>query len=405
MTRTLTWWTPPRADVALAVAALVVNLVMAGMNVQRNDEPLWPWGAALIAVGSLALIARRRHPVIVLAVTMVVSVVYYPSGFPDGPVAFVFVIALYTVAVECRLFVSLAAAMILNAGFVLSNVINGAAGDEDPDMVMGARSVAGLTFWLLLVIALGQYVRNRRDHAAAAERRAVEAERSREQEARRRATEERLRIARELHDVLAHQISLINVQAGAALHRRDDPAKAYDALDAIKQASKDTLRELRGVLGVLRQVDEQDEDAASPVAPTPSLERVEELLAQTTAAGLPVTLVGQVPQGPLPAPVGLAGYRIVQEALTNAVRHAGATAATVQITRDADAVTVQIDDDGGGPADPAALTGGNGLRGIRERAAAIGGQMTAGPGPAGGFRVWARLPLRDPAARIEESAR
>ncbi|GAA2592907.1 sensor histidine kinase [Actinomadura fulvescens] len=398
------WWTPARADIALAAAALIINVVMAAGTAKRGDTALFPGGLALIALGSAALAVRRRHPVIVLVVTMVVSVVYYPLGYPDGPLALVFVVALYTAAVECRLYVPLSAAALLNAGFVVVNALRDADGDEDANMVMGARSVAGLTFWLLLVIALGQYVRNRRDFAAAAERRALEAERSREQEARRRATEERLRLARELHDVLAHQISLINVQAGAALHRRDDPAQAYAALEAIKGASKQTLRELRGVLGVLRQVDGEDGDDGSPVAPTPSLERVGELLARTSAAGLPVTLVGQVPGGPLPAPVDLAGYRIVQEALTNAVRHAGASAVTVHIGATADAVVVQIDDDGTGPADPAALESGNGLRGIRERAAAVGGEATAGPGPAGGFRVRARLPLRGPAGQMEESA-
>ncbi|MFG2001464.1 sensor histidine kinase [Spirillospora sp. NPDC048911] len=402
---TRSWWTPARADAALAAGALIVNLVMAAANVKGTDAPLFPAGAALIALGSGALAFRRRHPVIVLLVTLVVSVVYYPAGYPDGPLAFVFVVALYTAAVRCRLYVPLSAAAAINAGFVVVNLASGANGTEDEDMVLGAESVAGLTFWLLLVIALGQFVRNRRDFAAAAERRALEAERSREQEARRRATEERLRIARELHDVLAHQISLINVQAGAALHRRDDSAKAYAALEEIKRASKDTLRELRGVLGVLRQVDEAEgEDGGSPVAPAPSLERVGELLARTSAAGLQVTLTGQVPAGPLPAPVDLAGYRIVQEALTNAVRHAGASAATVEITATADAVVVQIDDDGTGPADPAALDAGNGLRGIRERAAAVGGEVTAGPGPAGGFRVRARLPLRGPAGQMEESA-
>ncbi|MFI0446006.1 sensor histidine kinase [Actinomadura sp. 6N118] len=398
---TRSWWTPARADIALAVLALIVNLVAAAANTKTQDNALFPVGAAMIAVGSGALAFRRRHPVIVLVVTLLVSVAYYPMGYPDGPLAFVFVIALYTAAVQCRLYVPLSAAAAINAGFVVVNLSRGASGNEDADMVMGAESVAGLTFWLLLVTALGQYVRNRRDALAAAERRALEAEQSREQEALRRATEERLRIARELHDVLAHQISLINVQAGAALHRRDDPAKAYAALEAIKLASKDTLRELRGVLGVLRQVDGDDD--GSPVAPAPSLARVGELLTQTSAAGLPVTLVGQVPAGPLPAPVDLAGYRIVQEALTNAVRHAHASKATVEINATADAVVVQIDDDGTGPADPAALESGNGLRGIRERAATVGGEVTAGPGPAGGFRVRARLPLRRPVGQMEET--
>ncbi|RFS84364.1 sensor histidine kinase [Actinomadura spongiicola] len=336
--------------------------------------------------------------------------------------------------------VSLGAVIVANAGFLLAAWVGGDGGGGDPDAVVDGRSVATLSLALLLAVALGQYVRSRHLQAAAAERRAAEAERSREEEARRRAIAERLRIARELHDVLAHQISLINVQAGAALHRRDDPGRAYEALEAIKAASKETLRELRGVLGVLRQVDGagDGQDTAGPVAPQPSLARVGELLEQTAAAGLTVRRAGDLAEPPaetpgsasggeradgpaeaepgsagpaalaeLPAPVGLAGYRIVQEALTNAVRHSGAAAVTVEVRRVPGAVIVQVDDDGSGPTDPdpdptagggpgaggTGGAGGNGLRGMRERAASVGGRLTAGPGPAGGFRVWARLPL------------
>jgi signal transduction histidine kinase len=401
-----TWWTPARGDVVLAVGAWVATLTMSQLNVKASDAPMWPVGGLLITVGCLVLLIRRSHPVITLWTTIVVAVAYYPMGYPDGPVGFVFVIGLYTAAAECRLFVSLAAAAAINAGFVLTTLWRGTGGDKDAEQIMGAESVAGLTFFLLLVIALGQYVRNRRQHIAAIERRAAEAERTREQEALRRAAEERLRIARELHDVLAHQISLINVQAGAALHRRDDPEQAYASLEAIKRASKDTLRELRGVLGVLRQVD--TEEGGPPVAPAPSLSRVAELLEQTSAAGLKVELAEPLPQMQLPAPVDLAGYRIVQEALTNAVRHAGASTATVEIRCTTDAVIVQIDDDGAGttespvPEGASGGGGGNGLRGMAERAASVGGEVTAGPGPGGGFRVWARLPLRHPAERTEE---
>ncbi|MBO2454716.1 sensor histidine kinase [Actinomadura barringtoniae] len=397
---------------------------MSELSVRSSDRPMWPAGGLLITACCLVLVVRRRHPVITLWATIITAVVYYSMGFPDGPIGLAFVIALYTAAVECRLFVSLAATAAINAGFVLMNLWRGTGGNTTAEQLAGAESVAGVTFFLLPVIALGQYVRNRRQHIAAIEERAAEAERTREQEALRRAAEERLRIARELHDVLAHQISLINVQAGAALHRRDDPERAYASLEAIKRASKDTLRELRGVLGVLRQVDEQD--GGPPVAPAPSLSRVGELLEQTSAAGLKATLSGPPPAVDLPAPVDLAGYRIVQEALTNAVRHAAASTATVQIRCTTEAVIVQIDDDGVGPT-PAGSAGGpggsvesggaadaaeqgeaggggsgNGLRGMAERAASVGGEMTAGPGPGGGFRVWARLPLPHPGERTEE---
>ncbi|TDB99991.1 histidine kinase, partial [Actinomadura bangladeshensis] len=185
-----------------------------------------------------------------------VQPLYYPLGFPDGPVAAVLWVALFNAAVECRLVVSLGAVIVVNAGFLVVAFARGGGDGGDPEAVTDARGVASLSLGLLVTVALGQYVRSRRDRAEAAERRAAEAERDREAEARRRAVAERLRIARELHDVLAHQMSLINVQAGAALHRRDDAERAYAALEAIKAASKETLRELRGVLGVLRQVDE-----------------------------------------------------------------------------------------------------------------------------------------------------
>jgi signal transduction histidine kinase len=241
--------------------------------------------------------------------------------------------------------------------------------------------------WALVVLAAGEITRNRRAYLREAERRAAEAERTREEEARRRATEERLRIARELHDVIAHNISLINVQAGAAVHNRD-PEQAYAALEAIRQASRSTLRELRSTLGVLRQVDED----AAPVAPAPSLERLDDLAAQTTEAGLPVRCAVAGEPAPLPAPVDLAGYRIVQEALTNALRHAaGATGAEVELRYGDGEVVLRIEDDGRAP--EAAPHEGNGLRGMRERAAAVGGEVTAGPRPGGGFAVRAVLPV------------
>ncbi|MFI0356330.1 sensor histidine kinase [Actinomadura sp. 9N407] len=408
-------------DIVLAAVVFLLTVATSALAAQPQDRALWPGGVALIAVVSAALALRRRHPPAVLAVATLVTPLYYPLGFPDGPIALVFLVALFTTAVESRLWVALGAVIVINAGFVVVGAVRGSARTWNPSAFVDAEGVAGLSVMLLGTVAAGHYVRTRRALLAAAELRAAEAERDREQEARRRAVEERLRIARELHDVLAHQISLINVQAGAALHRRDDPERAYASLEAIKQASKQTLRELRGVLGVLRQVDEPHDagggaggpDAAGegggtggPVEPAPSLERLEELLDRARAAGLPVRRTGGLTDaalgGLLAPPAALAGYRIVQEALTNAVRHAGAAAVTVAIRFTGDdggegAVIVQIDDDGTGAADPAAdpaaLERGNGLRGMRERAAAVGGTLTAGPSPGGGFRVRARLPV------------
>jgi signal transduction histidine kinase len=255
------------------------------------------------------------------------------------------------------------------------------------EFLVGPASVGrflSVLAWVLVVLFAGEVSRYHRAYLGESKRRADEAERTREEEFRRRATEERLRIARELHDVLAHKISLINVQAGAALHRRQ-PDQAYAALGAIKDASKETLRELRATLGVLRQVDE-----AQPLSPAPSLDHLDTLITQTNDAGLPVRLTVSGDRADLPAPVDLAAYRIVQEALTNAVRHAGPATATVLVRYNPDHVIVEVGDDGAA----AEASDGNGIRGMRERAATLGGTLAAGPRPGGGFLVRASLPLR-----------
>ncbi|GAA4900081.1 sensor histidine kinase [Streptomonospora salina] len=252
-----------------------------------------------------------------------------------------------------------------------------------------ARALSALA-WVLVVLLVSEVTRSQRAYIREAQQRAAEAERTREEEARRRAVEERLRIARELHDVIAHSISLINVQAGAAARRRDDSEAAYDALDRIKEASRDTLRELRSTLGVLRQV---DDEGGAPTAPAPSLARVGELAERTTAAGLPVRLEAERRATPLPAAVDLAAYRIVQEALTNALRHSGASSAEVSVAYGAAELRVAVADDGGAAPSGGAPEG-NGLRGMRERAAAVGGTCTAGPREGGpGFAVRAAFPL------------
>jgi signal transduction histidine kinase len=239
-----------------------------------------------------------------------------------------------------------------------------------------------LAGWAVAVIAMGVGVRTRKAYLREAERRAAE-------EARQQGTDERLRMARELHDVLGHNISLINVQASAALHRltKDPGDDPVDALTAIKETSRQALRELRATLGVLRQVDED-----APLEPAASLSGLDALLDRARSTGLAVR--GEVAGAPRPVPpeVDLAAYRIVQEALTNVARHAAAATAVVRIGYQDEDVCVQVDDDGtGGPGGPA--KGGSGIRGMRERARALGGELSAGARPEGGFRVLARLPL------------
>ena len=221
--------------------------------------------------------------------------------------------------------------------------------------------------------------------------RAIEAARSRREQARRRAGEERLRIARELHDTVAHNLSLIYVHANVARHLIDDrPEQVETALDAIKATSKEALGELRSVLGLLRAPDEQ-----APRAPTAGLAQLDELIARTRDVGVAVSAQTEGSPGALPAAVDLAAFRIVQEALTNVTRHAGGAATSVRIAYQPTELLIQIDNEPSGQTSNDA--GGSGIAGMRERADALGGDLQAGQRGDGGFRVQARLPLKDPA--------
>ena len=222
-------------------------------------------------------------------------------------------------------------------------------------------------------------------HLREVEQRAEEAERTRDEAARRKAVEERLRIARELHDSLTHSISVIQIQAGVAVHlARKRGEDVPPALLAIEEAGADAARELRATLGVLRAQDDCDGSG---------LGHLDGLVARARTAGLPVTVTVTGPERPLPADVDQAAYRIVQEALTNVGRHAGRASASVHLRYAPDALTVQVDDDGAGTGAPSVGTG-LGLIGMRERVSALGGRLHAGPQTRGGFRVRAELPVR-----------
>ena len=253
---------------------------------------------------------------------------------------------------------------------------------------------AGLTVTIALVaipLATGHALSNHRAYVAAIEDRARLAEQTREAEAERRVAEERLRIARELHDIVSHTISVINVQAGVAAHvMAEQPALAHEALLTIKATSKEALRELRGMLGVLRDV-----DAAQPRGPAPGLAQLDILIATARQAGIATTVVTSGETRPLPPSVDLAAYRIIQEALTNVLRHAGPASAEVRLSYEQDSVRLDVGDDGQGTAafsEPQERSG-HGIIGMRERAVAAGGTLEAGPCPNGGFGVHAWLPL------------
>jgi signal transduction histidine kinase len=327
-----------------------------------------------------ALLFRRRFPVAVGWFTALATGGYYLLSAIDGPLVVVPIVALYAIAAQGRLRAAVAVAS--------SMVIGVSAGTLVGNSDVTGTAVFMLTGWLVAVVALGSVRHGRVAYA--------------EEEARLRATEERLRIARELHDVIGHNISMINVQAGAALYRlKKDPAQAEEALGAIKESSRETLRELRATLGVLRRVDEE-----APTSPAPGLAQADELVASAKLAGIEARIERTGAERALPAPVDLAAYRIVQESLTNVAKHSDAGQVTIQLAYGVEELTVTVEDDGeGAAAGPVGSGGGSGVTGMTERARALGGELTAARRPEGGFAVRARLPYETAGEPTERSDR
>jgi signal transduction histidine kinase len=304
------------AGLVVAVGAFQVFTAVAG-DERHEAVPLDVLGIALLLVGPLCLPLRHRAPLLVVAIGLLASILYFPLGYPGAAILATVVVAIVS-------------------------------------------------------------LRRRR---VAEERRAQERERVS------RATEERLAIARDLHDVLAHSLSVVQVQAGVALHLMDErPEQVRTALTAIKQASADGMHELRAAVAALRR---DGETAGPALSPLPGLHDLPRLIAGAEAAGMTVRLTHGGIAEPVPPAVSLVGYRVVQEALTNAVRHGGATRCDIHVDTDG-RLRVVVDDDGraAGP-----VVEGNGLRGMRERVAAVGGTLEARPRPEGGFRVHAEIPL------------
>lgn len=375
------WWQDRhwRADVAFALIVGVIEIVgtyFVGQH-QPDRRALDAVALALLATGAAALIFRRRYPGWVLIFTMAIILVYLLLDYPKEFIFLTMYIAFFTAVMQGRRFL---AWTVLAAEFVLFPWMPYFVGNEPAPTSTGLFGIAG---WLLVLATVAELAHIRQQRLI----------RTREEEARRRAGEERLRIAHELHDVLGHNISLISVQAGVALHLMDkQPEQARVALAVIREASKEALRELRSVLDVLRQSNE-----AAPRAPSPGLASLSDLVARAAEAGLQVqTTVSGDLQG-VPASVDLTAFRIIQEALTNVMRHSGQTASSIQVTCNERELTLQIDNEGGNEADRDGIGHGiglgQGILGMKERATALGGVVEAGALPNGGFRVFARLPL------------
>jgi signal transduction histidine kinase len=375
---------PSIAEAGLPV--LVAAGFAVGSALLADARTLGPVGYGLLIVGAAALLVRRTHPVAALAGTVIPAFAYDLLNFPGGLCTIAVGVALYSVADAGHVRTGIGGIVAVVGGFLGIGVVLGRGHVFD---LVTALWFAG---WLVASLILGETTRSRRAYLEEVEQRAIEAERTREDEARRRAGEERIRIARELHDILAHRISMISVQSGVGAHLMDrDPDQARRALVAVNQASKEALQELRATLGLLRQV-----DAPEPRSPAPGLAQLEGVMASATAAGVEVRLDVSGRPRDLPTGVDLAAYRIVQESLTNVIRHARAATARIAIAYRRTEVVIEVEDDGRGVDDaegePVA-GGGNGLIGMRERATALGGELEAGPLAGGGFRVLARLPV------------
>ncbi|HUN32631.1 MAG TPA: sensor histidine kinase [Trebonia sp.] len=372
-------------DAAIAVAVTGLSLTgSAAAASWHHDEPSMNITAILLLIAAgLSLTARRRYPAAVLGVTMVAALVSESAG--HARMAWLPVIVAFFAAVRARRRVA-----------VLTSLVIGYLVAVWPPWLIGGRghasaaSALGLLCGLLVLLSVAELLR------AATERR-LAAQRIREQERLRLASEERMRIARDLHDVVAHNISVINVQANTALHLADrEPERAKQALATINDVSRQALTELRSVLGILRADGE-----VAPRAPAPGpglgvglgLDGLATLVSNMSAAGLEVLLETEGSPGLLPESVDLAAYRIIQEALTNSARHSGAARATVRLRYRATELEVEVEDEGTGDPKPSGLAGtGSGIIGMTDRAQALGGHLTAGPRPGGGFLVTAVLP-------------
>ncbi|MEV6413481.1 sensor histidine kinase [Kribbella sp. NPDC051718] len=379
---------PMAYDHAVVLFLIAISLLQPGTRHDGTQIDLTATGVALILIACLPLAFRRRAPLIALTISTLATIGYAATVQVKSPIGLALACAMYTVVIQksrrtrsiaC---VSVVVVMVASAAVFI---------DDD---LLANLSVA---IFVLFAAAIGEAVRYRRAYLDELEDRVLRAEQSREEEAERRVIEERLRIAHELHDVIAHHIALMNVQAGVASHLlREQPEEAEKALALVRDGGRTVLRELTVLLGVLRRSGLD----SLPTAPTPSLQELSALIESSTAAGITIDWQPPVPTS-LPDVLELTTYRILQESLTNVVKHAPGAVVRVRLEERRGSLTIEVTDDGGHPDTPYRDAGtaagppgsGHGLLGMRERVAAVGGDLTTGPQPHGGFRVRAVLPL------------
>jgi signal transduction histidine kinase len=353
-----------------------------------SDQPL-SWTVAVVVYA--ALVAHRRFPLGTVAVATIGSVVLIAAGmaYPLTLPAVFYV--LYCIAAGSSQLRALAVGVTVKAALLTASLIT-------------HPGITGfvILLWAALAVTAGSAARSHGAYVAEVEERARRAEQAKQDEANRRVAEERLRIARELHDAVGHHVALINVQAGALACLLDDEdlIQARESVTHIQQASEEALDELRLTVGLLREPGAPE--PSEPSEPAPGLDRLGELICSFAGAGLLVTreVTGQA--RPLPEAVELTAYRVIQESLTNTRKHAGCDTAVVRLGYTPGALSLAVEDEGKPVTRNSRPTpGGHGIVGMRERVTALGGRLSAGPRPGGGYRVFAELPLR--AARIEGS--
>jgi signal transduction histidine kinase len=403
-TRIVTAVDAPRVRlVDVAVAALVSAVLVVAMSAIEADADTRTYdafAAALTAVAGGVLALHRRAPLVVLAVTTAALTVYSLREYVGGPVYLTWIAAIFAVSVAR----GPERAWIPAAASTMVIVATAFHGPRKVGENLEASTVVAMLFvsWAVGALLLAGSVRGRHAERAALEERARRLAETREEEARRRVTEERLRIARDIHDSVAHSLASISVQAGVGAHvLAERPDDARDALRAVKRASGDALSELRATLSMLRSGEGAGDGAPGSGSgsesrrPAAGLDLLPSLVESSRTAGLPVEVVVSGDARPLPPAVDAAAFRIVQESLTNVIRHAGAATATVAVRHREGGVEIEVTDDGRGATggDSAGDGGGHGLAGMRERVALLGGELAAGPRSSGGFRVRATLPL------------
>jgi signal transduction histidine kinase len=387
---------PRTADLMVAVALFAASFPGSLITSEGHIGPgdWWP-GVLCTGLGCAALPALRRgHPRLTVVLTaagalVVASLGYVATILMLGPL----MVALYSLAYRTDRNTARIYAFASTVLLVATTLLRG-----PHDSSIGLQAV-GLAACLLLSMALGTADRMRRAFLNAERARAEYAEHTREEEARHRVAEERMRIARELHDVVAHHMALANAQAGTAAHLlRSRPDQAAQILADLSGTTASALRELKATVGLLREADDPD----APLEPAPGLDRLSDLIVSLETAGLTVTITTEGTRQPLSPGVDLTAYRIVQEALTNVTKHAATRTANVWLAYTRDRLTITVTDEGGGSATDTPSRG-FGLIGMRERAHSVGGHLQAGRRPEGGFNVTAELPLH-PSGQEQEPA-